>query len=209
MSNADFKKAFPKRKTKLTWKTCTIFKTKIWKTELRKYWDLIERIEKSKKDVSFRIDRLDIMDSDVFNGHMKNPKGYIDSFEDGKYPMLIEQDLTWKIFSLKISDTWKIKDGRGHEVRNVDFIVLENDKILFWEWHSYLSKGKNVIYAGNLKISWNSWKITSWSNESWHYKPKSSDIIWKNKVVEAVKNSIKDSNGNWNIDLNNYNFIPK
>lgn len=63
----------------------------------------------------------------------------------------------------------------------MDFVFLD-DKILFWKSHSFLSKWKDIYYAG--QIIFKDWKCLSWNNWTWHYKINSFDILNKKKFEQ-------------------------
>ena len=132
-----------------------------------------------------------LMDDDVLKKNLESPDEFIRSFDDGKYPMLIEADEFWKRIVLK-PENWKIVDWYWNSVKNkkVDFIVIETnweDWIVFWENHSYLSNWKNVNYAWQVEFDSN-WNINWWSNGSWHYKPNKNDLEWIQKFKNAFYN---------------------
>ena len=60
------------------------------------------------------------------------------------------------------------------------------DRLIFWENHSYIAQWKNVHYAWTVKFS-ASWNIKYIDNGSWHYRPDFNDKIWKNKVLQWLK----------------------
>lgn len=128
----------------------------------------------------------------IFETHLENPQGYIDNFKNWKYPMLIEQDETWKRELFTYDDTNKIfinKYGGWMKNQTLDFIVIIIDWrywINFGSNHSFLSKGENVIYAGEIKFF--EWEPSTWTNRSGHYKPDLWDKAWKERLEEAFKN---------------------
>jgi len=189
-TNPDFKKAFPGKKIKITWKTCSIFKLKIWKLELKKYWDLIEKIKATKKDVSFRIERLDLMDKDILKKHLNNPSWYVNSFSDGKYPMLIKQQIIWEQTPLIFKNGKFVHPWTWFTTKNAqyDYVLVKdwkNYELKFWKSHSWLVNWKNVEYAWIFKLSsWKKW-VDYLNNGSWHYKPNFNNTEWKKILAET------------------------
>jgi len=58
--------------------------------------------------------------------------------------------------------------------------------LLIWDRHSFLSKWKNVEYAGSLSLN-HKWKLKKIDNNSWHYEPNWTDKDWKQLTIKLFK----------------------
>ena len=126
--------------------------------------------------------RLELMDDDILKNNVDDVDKFIKSFDDGKYPILAR--------------AWSFSDGHYVDFSNGRFIesdgsilddsldfIVQNRNIKFWFWHSALSWGKNVEFAGTISF-WDNGLPYSWSNNSGHYKPLKED---KNIFVDIAK----------------------
>jgi len=134
---------------------------------------LIGKIKATKKDVSFRIERLDLMSSEILKQNLNNPDKYVSSFANWKYPKLLGSSKWWKIHNISNRTDWLLRDNLWEKITSqenpVDFII-QNWEIKFGSSHSWISKKKNVDYAWEIYTD-SSWKIISINNNSGHYKP--------------------------------------
>ncbi len=181
--------------------------SKIWKLG----WEYINKFDylgvkivgsfdKTMQEHIFK--RMWMMDEDILKKNLDDPDWFIKSFEDGKYPMLIDADYTWRNYWLKLSESWKLKMSNWNRVWYTDFVIFKDWSIALWENHSYISGWKNVLFAWWIDISQNSWVIKSWNIRSWHYIIEENDNVWKKFFMDSFKDSI------W-VDLNNFEFTWK
>lgn len=152
---------------------------------------LIKTADKSKR--WFIMERLGKMDDAILTKNLDNVDGFIKSFQDGSYPVLMSADEYWERLVLK-NVWWKIVDWYWNIISDrtkVDFIVTKwaewKDWIVFWTNHSFLSDWKNVNYAWEIYFDSN-WNITWWGNRSWHYVPDKDDLYWIQNMKNAFYN---------------------
>jgi hypothetical protein len=150
---------------------------KLWTSYVKKFDELsVKLVGKFDKAMQEHIIwRLAIIDDEVLlKKYLDNSDEFINSFKDGRYPVLSKPWTysNWYYVWYK-NGIFINKDLSLLEDVNYDFIV-QNWEIKFWVWHSAISWWKNVDFAGTIHFDSN-WIPYSWSNNSWHYKTLSSD----------------------------------
>lgn len=110
------------------------------------------------------------------------------SFDDGKYPILLEKSISWKLWSIISYSDGKIYNWGWLVLWNdkpIDFII-QNGEIKFGRSHSFISDWRNVDYAWEIITDVNG-NILKWQNGSGHYKPDTDDLIWKQKAFNLLQ----------------------
>jgi hypothetical protein len=175
---------------------------KFWEAYLTKFDDLVTKVKNTfptDKQIRF-MERLDKMDDAMLKEYLQNQQKYIDDFEVwGKFNMVVYQSSIYDwIDDIKITPT--IKDwvfyGTDNEIltRKDYLFVFQNWKLQIvspvhpttlriWDYgHADIWSLKNVDFAW--EITFEKWKVTSFSNHSGHYKP---DVDGVNNFIISIK----------------------
>ncbi|MCH2189221.1 hypothetical protein MK079_05345, partial [Candidatus Gracilibacteria bacterium] len=107
-----------------------------------------------------------------------------------KYNNLKEVDTEGSVNALKsVNGKIKLANGNTPKGAPLNYVLLNENgsmRLVFGEGHSYLSLGKNVEYAGEIKFT-NSGNISFLNNRSGHYLPDFNDSEGKNNVLNTMK----------------------
>lgn len=141
--------------------------------------------------------------------------GHLDQYYSDQGLLLSKFEIDWTYNNLKVIDEWTPKDFWGliktedwkfkksnwNRFTYIDFVLMDDWRLIFWEKHSVLSGWKNVKMAWWIKVSQNSWIIQSWNISSGHYRPRLNDEVWietfRLKFLETFSTNLNDYEFTW------------
>ena len=150
------------------------------------------------------------MDTDILEKNLKNPDTFVKSFEDGRYPVLLKDNILQDKKFIKYIDVsynkeqWFVDDDYDflseedkndilEELSWAYIYIIQNWELLIAKKlnsrHSDLAQWENIEYWWEVFFLW--WHLDYYTNWSWHYKPL---VDWKDIFIEYINTMWYDGN---------------